>query len=40
MAEDKGCTLSDLKVEDLKTINPLFEKDVEQVRVGIMCAIL
>lgn len=32
MAEDRGCALSDLKVEDLKTIHPLFEQDVEQVR--------
>ncbi|KAF5839870.1 L-Aspartase-like protein [Dunaliella salina] len=31
MAEDRGCALSDLKVDDLKTIHPLFEKDVEQV---------
>jgi len=31
MAEDRGCALSDLKVDDLKTIHPLFEEDVEQV---------
>lgn len=28
MAEDRGCTLSDLTVADLKTIHPLFAEDV------------
>lgn len=28
MAEDRGCTLFDLTVEDLATINPLFTEDV------------
>jgi argininosuccinate lyase len=32
MAEDHGCKLSDLTVEDLKTIHPLFGEDVTQVR--------
>jgi len=32
MAEDRGCSLSDLTVADLKTINPLFGDDVVQVR--------
>ena len=31
MAEDKNCQLSDLTVEDLKTIHPLFEDDVVDV---------
>jgi argininosuccinate lyase len=31
MAEDHGCKLSDLTVEDLKTIHPLFGEDVTQV---------
>lgn len=31
MAEDRGCALSDLTVDDLKTINPLFEPDVVDV---------
>lgn len=31
MAEDRNCSLSDLSVADLKTINPLFEDDVAQV---------
>jgi argininosuccinate lyase len=31
MAEDRGCALSDLTVDDLKTINPLFEADVVDV---------
>jgi hypothetical protein len=41
MAEERGCALSDLKVDDLKTINPLFEKDVELVgrnKHGITCS--
>ena len=32
MAEDRGCSLSDLTVADLKTINPLFGDGVVQVR--------
>jgi argininosuccinate lyase len=32
MAEDRGCSLSDLTVAVLKTINPLFGDDVVQVR--------
>eukprot|EP00877_Chromochloris_zofingiensis_P009694 jgi/Chrzof1/4979/Cz15g07080.t1 len=31
MAEDKGCTLSDLSVADLKSIHPLFADDVTEV---------
>ena len=31
MAEDRNCSLSDLTVDDLKTINPLFEQDVVDV---------
>lgn len=31
MAEDRGCTLFDLTVEDLATINPLFTADVADV---------
>lgn len=31
LAEDKGCTLSDLTVEDLAGINPLFTEDVTSV---------
>eukprot|EP00873_Tetraselmis_striata_P036035 jgi/Tetstr1/456299/TSEL_043055.t1 len=31
LAEDRGCALSDLTVEDLKGINPLFEEDVVEV---------
>ena len=31
MAEDRGCTLFDLTVEDLKSINPLFGDDVVEV---------
>lgn len=31
MAEDRGCQLSDLSPNDLKTIHPLFEDDVQQV---------
>lgn len=30
-AEKKGCALSELNVEDMKAINPLFESDVAQV---------
>ena len=36
MAEDRGCTLFDLTVADLKSINPLFGDDVVQVR-GMEC---
>ena len=32
LAEDKGCTLFDLTVDDLKAIHPLFEADVSEVR--------
>jgi len=31
LAEDRGCTLWDLTVEDLKGINPLFDEDVVEV---------
>ena len=31
LAEDRGCQLSDLTVEDLKGINQLFESDVVEV---------
>jgi argininosuccinate lyase len=31
MAEDRGCSMSDLSVKDLKTLHPLFEDDVLQV---------
>jgi argininosuccinate lyase len=31
MAEDRGCTLSDLSPDDLRTIHPLFEDDVAEV---------
>lgn len=34
MAEDKGCTLSDLSVADLKSIHPLFADDVTEVSQG------
>ena len=36
MAEDRGCTLFDLTVADLKSINPLFGDDVVQVQ-GVEC---
>jgi len=32
MAEDRGCALSDLTPDDLRTIHPLFEDDVALVR--------
>jgi len=32
MAETKGCALSDISAADLRTINPLFEDDVVEVR--------
>ena len=32
LAEDKGCSLSDLSVADLAGINPLFTDDVTAVR--------
>jgi argininosuccinate lyase len=32
LAEDRGCTLFDLTVEDLAGINPLFTEDVTSVR--------
>ncbi len=35
MAEDRGVTLFDLSVEDLKTIHPLFTDDVAAVRRGV-----
>lgn len=31
MAEDKGCNIADLSLEDLKTRSPLFEEDVSAV---------
>lgn len=31
MAEDRGCQLSDLSAEDLRTIHPQFEDDVTSV---------
>ena len=34
LAEDKGCTLFDLTVDDLQAIHPLFEQDVSEVRSG------
>ena len=32
LAEDKGCTLFDLTVDDLQAIHPLFKQDVTEVR--------
>ena len=31
MAEDRGCSLEDLSLEDLRTLNPAFEADVMRV---------
>jgi argininosuccinate lyase len=31
MAEDRGCQLSDLTPDDLRTIHPQFEDDVQEV---------
>lgn len=40
MAEDRGVTLFDLTVEDLKTIHPLFTDDVAAVRVDATTTIV
>ena len=31
LAEDRGCQLSDLSVEDLQGINKLFSEDVQEI---------
>jgi hypothetical protein len=35
MAEDRGCQLSDLSPDDLRTIHPMFSDDVSLVRGGL-----